>query len=143
MDALITDRTREDEAYAFENQHLPNLKGAYNASDLNRVGEWVNYLAGLLNSYGYHVSATARTDWTATSMPREADFMAYLNSIRSIRNWFLLSPLVPSVLLDIRYLNFSSANDIEKILLEADSIITNLRAAFVPLGTFQLGVGAI
>ena len=43
IDALVTDRT----AGAY-----------YNASDLNRVGEAMQYVAGLLNGYGYAVSVT-------------------------------------------------------------------------------------
>lgn len=53
---LVTDRTLRD-------VQLLNSKGNYNATDLNRVEEWENYLKELLDEYGYHTSFISKTDW--------------------------------------------------------------------------------
>lgn len=69
LDTLITDRTQADvnrasalNAKGYDNMTAAekaewdsNLKGSYNASDLNRVGEACDYVANRLHQYGYAV----------------------------------------------------------------------------------------
>ena len=78
IDTLITDRTAADVARVEElatkgfaamtaderAEWLGGMKGAYNASDLNRVGAALNYLAArLAPNCGTDTGWTAKTDW--------------------------------------------------------------------------------
>ena len=56
MDTLITDRTQAD-------VDARNEKGTYNASDLNRVGAAMNYVADRLRAAGYDPHISPKTDW--------------------------------------------------------------------------------
>lgn len=46
------------------------LKGAYNASDLNRVGSAVGYVAGRLTDAGYGIDVSPHVGWTEGGIPR-------------------------------------------------------------------------
>ena len=73
---LITDRTQADVDYAArlnaagwdgmtEDERTAwtlGLKGTYNASDLNRVGNAVNYVAGRLENAGYSAPVDPKID---------------------------------------------------------------------------------
>ena len=89
---LITDRTQADVNYvvrlstkSWNNMSEKEkadwesgLKGAYNASDLNRVGNAVVYVAGRLTKAGYLVPVSPKIDWTASDIPKESDMRTYL-----------------------------------------------------------------
>ena len=63
--SLITDRTRAD----VENE---TDKGFYNASDLNRVGAAVEYIAGRFAALGYDCPVTVKKDWLTSGAPTAA-----------------------------------------------------------------------
>ena len=44
-----------------KNEWNAGLKGSYNASDLNRVGTAVAYVANRFNQYGYGITVTAKS----------------------------------------------------------------------------------
>ena len=60
------------------------LKGAYNASDLNRVGSAVEYVANRLREAGYIVTVHPRTGWTE-ELPIAQNMYAYLSDVKAIR----------------------------------------------------------
>ena len=64
IDELITDRTKNDVVYG-------NPKGKYDFEDYNSVGEATNYVAQELINGSYDVSATAKTDWQNTDIPKD------------------------------------------------------------------------
>lgn len=107
------------------------MKGAYNASDLNRVGEALNYLLEALANIGEisRDAFVAKTDWDVTDIPTAEELSAYLSYvaiIRSATEHFANTPLVPA---DTGTLNYSGANDIEKILLDAELVLHNVQDA--------------
>ena len=63
-----------------------DIKGAYNAADLNRVGEAVDYIATILNAYGYSVSVVAKQDWVTSDIPNKAQMVEYLHDIETLRS---------------------------------------------------------
>lgn len=144
---LITDRTDADFRYweylrdkGFENMTdaersewlSGKLKGSYHSSDLNRVGEALNYLCDRLTDAGYMTYATtftAKTNWTIASIPTAADLTHYLKSVFNIREamaQFEKTPLAP---IDTGALNVEEANNIEKILIDIEILINNMLAA--------------
>ena len=108
------------------------MKGAYNASDLNRVGIALNYLREALADE-WHISRNAfvaKTDWVATDIPTARDLSDYLDYISQIRGATKHFSSTPSVPADTGTLNYSSANDIEKILLASERMLHNIRQAW-------------
>jgi hypothetical protein len=105
------------------------MKGAYNVSDLNRVGVALNYLRESLADAGniQRSSFVAKTDWEADDIPTAKALSDYLDFISKIRNATEHFSSTPSVPANTGTLNYSSANDIEKILLASEHMLHNMR----------------
>lgn len=141
---LITDRTLadvsrwltlRDKGYARMTEEEraewdSGMKGAYNATDLNRVGEALNYLRDRLAAARY-ISSTefiAKTDWTETDIPTPqqiTDYLRYVSIIREALARFATTPPVPEY---SGGLDYQEANNIEQILVDVDRLITNMQA---------------
>lgn len=109
-----------------------NMKGAYNTGDLNRVGEILNYLHDRLvdaNYITYQTTFTARTNWAATSIPTADDLTHYLWCVSVIREAMAQFETTPPAPEDTGALNYTEANNIEKILLDVETLINNMLAA--------------
>ena len=108
-----------------------NMKGAYNASDLNRVSEALNYIRDRFVECGYMKANayTAKTNWATGTIPAAAELSALLGYARTARAVFAVMDTTPTVPADTGGLSFAEANDIEKILLDIDQLITNMLAA--------------
>ena len=141
---LITDRTQADVDYAARlsaagwdgmtederTQWNLGLKGTYNATDLNRVGNAVNYVAGRLEGAGYSVPVNPKIDWLESDIPTYSDMEIYLNNVEIIRGTLTVPPATPEVPEDMETLTYEEANDIERILLAVDALITNMINAY-------------
>lgn len=163
IDTLITDRTAEDvtavKAFNLAGlsgmtaeekiAYLAGMKGAYNASDLNRVEEASRYMSELLRdmydglqSYAESLGVapqaffdpydpddyeiTAKTDWTTT------DYISAADSARYLANVVLLTsavandyPLLPS---SLARLDYEKANNIERSLVLLYNNLVELEA---------------
>lgn len=73
LDGSITDDEKAE--------WLAGLKGAYNAKDLNRVGQFCNALAKALG-----VGVAQKTDWAVGDIPTEAQITAYLANIAALQD---------------------------------------------------------
>ena len=135
IDTLITDRTQADvdallALLAAGTNPAANHKGAYNASDLNRVGAAVNYLAGRLEAVGISVRAEARTDWTAADIPRQSDMEAYLGAAAGIRDKvraYRPDARLPS---SMARLDYAGANAIEDLLEETELAVQRIMLSY-------------
>lgn len=142
---LITDRTQADVDYAArlneagwdgmtEDERTAwtlGLKGTYNASDLNRVGNAVNYVAGRLEDAGYSVPVDPKIDWLESDIPTESSMERYLEDVEAIRSTLTVLPGTPDVPENMVGLTYEEANDIERILLAVDTLITNMINAYL------------
>lgn len=134
---LITDRTQNDVDRVNEltqkimlgtastqerDEWLSGMRGAYNATDLNRVNTAMEYLNDWITDAGY---ATGYVDqgieWTMSDIQVQMQMAAYLNNVIIIGSVFPLEnpPILPE---SIVYLTYIGANAIEKILVLADKI---------------------
>lgn len=141
---LITDRTQADVDLVAQLSAInwadmsdsqktawqSNLKGAYNASDLNRVGNAIRYIAGRLEDAGYAVPVNPKIDWLESDIPTYSDMEIYLNNVEIIRGTLTVPPATPEVPDDMETLTYEEANDIERILLAVDALITNMINAY-------------
>lgn len=153
IDTLITDRTQADvdrvlalsaKGWAGMSpeeraEWSAGLKGAYNASDLNRVREAMEYLAGVFGAYGYAVSLRPMRTWAAGDIPAASDLDAYLANLSALRGAAAVLPTTPAVPADMALLTYIEANNIEQILTDIDQLLTNAAAAWYCSGDLFSG----
>jgi hypothetical protein len=141
-DPLIYDRTQADVTYA---RAHPNssaaLKGCYNATDLNRVGEWCDTLAELIRQQGYMVTVQTKTDWTIDDFPDETAMALYLGNVEALRNAYTVMMNTPALPASMDNLNFTGANSIEKNISDMLDLLEYMIAQLRPSGTFYTGEG--
>lgn len=145
LENLITDRTAADfqRWLTLRDKGVQNMtaselaewesgmKGAYNASDLNRVGSALNYLRDRLTKAGYlgYVVFNVRTDWTEADIPTVAEFTDYIKAVETVRAAMTQYQTTPATPADTGSLDIQGANDIEKILIDINELITKMQAA--------------
>lgn len=143
--SLITDRTQADYNLWLTLSEIPwddmtdeqkavwsvPMKGAYNYTDLNRVGGALQALQAVFNSYGYSVAANVRTDWMAGEWPTQAEMDAYIQAIKNIRSAVTVLSTTPAAPDSMDDGTVTIWNNIEKILLDADILINSLRQIFI------------
>lgn len=142
---LITDRVQADvnrvdqlaarisagtATAAEQTEWASDLKGAYNASDLNRVGAAVAYVAGRLNGYGYAVTVNPKQDWTVSDIPTQESMTAYLADVAALRGAIAVMASTPPTPDSASGLTWQEANNIEQILLDVDELLTRMAAAW-------------
>lgn len=129
---LITDRTAEDVANK-------TAKGFYNASDLNRVGAAVQYVAERFAAQGYAVTVSPKTDWLASDIPTASELETYRQNIATLRALLAVMKSTPETPETMRFLDYIKANDIERILLDLDTLLTNAALAWYQSGEIYAG----
>ena len=132
IDTLVTDRTQAD-------VDAGNDKGTYKASDLNRVGAAMNYVADRLRAAGYDPHISPKTDWMDGEWVTPADEAIYLGDLAELRKQFTLYETTPEVPPDLEKLNYIEANNIEQILLDIDALLTNIAAGWLYSGEIYSG----
>lgn len=140
IDTLVTDRTEADVSRyselrdkgwaemttAEKAEWVAGMKGAYNASDLNRVASAMAYLSQRFASAGYSVPVSSPTDWANGDIPRKDDLDTYLDDLRRIRAALAVMDTTPAAPESMDYLTWAKANDIEKILVDVDDALGRL-----------------
>lgn len=155
LDNLIFDRTQSDvdrvkqltaalvagTATAAERaEFLAGMKGAYNAADLNRVGEAIGYLRDRLSDdAGTYVDVSPKTDWTETDIPNQQQATQYIADIQNIRAAFLLPEGTPEAPDTLTGLTYSGANAIETILYNLNTTIDALKITLITSGEVFAG----
>lgn len=130
--SLITDRTRAD----VENE---TDKGFYNASDLNRVGAAVEYIAGRFAALGYACPVTVKKDWLTNDAPTASQLETYRQNIVTLRSRIAVMASTPEAPASMAGLNYVKANNIEQILLDLDALITNITKSWYFSGELYAG----
>ena len=153
IDTLVTDRTQADvdRVLTLTQKWLDNtitsaektewnngLKGAYNAADLNRVGQAVAYIANILNSSGRSVNVTAKTNWTYSDVPSATQMRTFLSNLSVLKsNVNGVNNAVPA---SMDNLTFETANNIEQLLIDVYNAIIRERADYELCGIAISGV---
>nr|DAI96235.1 MAG TPA: hypothetical protein [Bacteriophage sp.] len=154
---LVTDRTQADvervrelAAKGFaamtadeQAEWLAGMKGTYNASDMNRVGTALNYLAARLSSIcGRSIAWTAKTDWAVTDIPAASQAETYRRQIQDIRDALVYPAGTPDVP-QLARLTYTGANDIERILALCEDLIVNVAKSFRHTGAAECAAGGL
>ena len=130
--SLITDRTRAD----VENE---TDKGFYNASDLNRVGAAVEYIADRFTALGYACPVTVKKDWLTNDTPTQRQMETYRQNIATLRGQIVFMQSTPEAPASMAGLNYVKANNIEQILLDLDALIDKLTKSWCFSGELYAG----
>lgn len=155
IDTLITDRAQLDvdrvkqlaeristgtATQAEITEYLTDLKGSYNASDLNRVGTACAYLYDLITGYGYTVDnyVPLKTDWAMTDIPTQAQMSDYIQTVAALKAMWSAAQTIPA---SMERINYQDANNIEKLLVEVNDIIRRVTAAFARSGAWNAVAG--
>lgn len=118
---------------------LAGLKGAYNAADLNRVEQAVNYVAGRLNAAGYPVTVSTPRGWAESDIPTKAQLDAYLADVAALRAVLPVPTGTPETPEDMDKLTYTEANDIESIILIVDTLLDNMMQSWFCSGDLYSG----
>lgn len=152
---LITDRTISDVQrwLTLRNKGYDNmteaektewnngLKGAYNITDLNRVGNAFKYLQNRLVEAGYLVGIefTPKPDWDGGNVPTRAELTDYINTVATIRGALSALNTTPPVPPNTGSLDFQGANDIEQILIDVEYLINKMQEKPLYCGELYMG----
>lgn len=150
---LITDRTQSDVntlnallakpmtawTDAEKSALLDGMKGGYFASDLNRVGAAVTYLAERFRELGYAVTVSVKQDWTLSDAPTDEDMEQHRRNVAALRAVVAVMDTTPETPADMRRLTYQEANDLEQILVDVDHLITCLRQSWYYSGEVYAG----
>lgn len=111
----------------------------YNVSDLNRVGEAVRYLAERFTGYGYAVEVSPKADWSESDTPTASQMETYRQNIATLRRQIAVMRSTPETPETMRALNYVKANNIERILQDLNTLITNMEQAWFFSGDLYAG----
>ena len=147
IDTLITDRTAADVSAIRQLNNIAwgdmspdqqttwnaDSKGAYNASDLNRVGSACDYVYNLLLSNGYDTPGyeTPKTDWTDGDIPTIEQLETYIGNVAALKARLSMMQEMPA---NMRFLSYEGANQIERMLVAANDILEKMAQSFVYCG---------
>ena len=129
---LVTDRTRADVANQTD-------KGFYNASDLNRVGAAVEYIAGRFTALGYDCPVTVKKDWLTIGAPTQRQMETYRQNIVTLRGQIAVMASTPDAPASMAGLDYIKANNIEQILLDLDALIDKIIKSWYFSGELYAG----
>lgn len=129
---LVTNRTQAD-------VDAGNEKAFYNASDLNRVGSAMEYIAERLHHAGHYVSISPKLDWTYDDRPTLNQMTQYLADLSTLRSQLELVETAPEVPGDMDKLTWQEANDIEQILEDVYDALLVIMAPWAYSGEFYGG----
>jgi len=151
---MITDRTIQDVARwkelhdkgwagmtaAEQAEWNGEMKGRYSFTDMNRVESAVEALSARFVEKGYlDAPLTVKTDWHSFSVPTRTDMTRYLGNIATLRSLVTVYPDTPLAPTVNQKFNFERANDIEKILLDVDAILTAIPQSWFYAGEIMSG----
>ena len=126
---LIFDRTQRDVA-------INNVKGQYNASDLNRVETWCEYLKTELADMGYNIDIETKTNWTQTDMRTASEMERIRSNIKKLKAGF---NAITSVNATAENFDWQKANNWEKVLDEIYWLMFGTRNYYVYGGVARGG----
>ena len=114
-------------------------KGYYNADDLNRIQDALQYVSDRLSSDGYSVTLQPPATKEIGDIPLPSVLQVYLTDLAILRGVIAVTETTPEVPADMAYLTWQEANDIEKILHDIDCLIANMEASWYYSGDLVAG----
>lgn len=121
-------------------EYLAGMKGAYNYTDFNRLGEAIAYLVERMKKLDIHDSSIVpKVDWAMGDTPTQSQVRNLLSYLTKLRAKLSLPDNTPSVPNSLDKLTYQTANDMELLLWMIDQRITQTTTAFRYSGTMYCG----
>lgn len=126
VDALNTLRTKiltvgwANLTAAEKNTWNAGMRGAWNYTDLNRIGQAIDYVVTFAQNIGWDniPSVTTKTDWAVTDIPTTNLLSQYIRiPLTAIRGMIAVPSDTPSVPTNFYAMSVGKANNVEKIIL--------------------------
>ena len=132
MSQWITDRTQSDVdrvkeitakartgtwTDAEQKEWFSGMKGALNYTDFNRIESGIQELGFIVGA-----SVSVKTDWTDSGYMKVSDANRWLSNVNSIRAKCSGSSAIADTPESMNKLNFSTMNQIERILLDIETL---------------------
>ena len=111
----------------------------YNTTDLNRVGAAVEYVAGRFQALGYDCPVRVKKDWSESDTPTVSQMEVYRQNIVTLRRQIAVMQSTPKTPETMRFLDYVKANDIERILLDLDTLLDKLTKSWYFSGELYAG----
>lgn len=111
-------------------------RGAFTVNTLNRIENKQSEISLLLKKYGYWNYIVNKT-YDMTQILQYSDYLRILDNLNKLKNAFYIystTPNTPSYMY-----GYKEANDIEKILVDIENMISGMTNKFRECGTFQCG----
>lgn len=121
------------------------VRGAYNATDLNRVTAAMEELHARLTACGYWTGYTpvvldgGRVRWCMEDIPTREQMEGYLANVRRLREVLDVPAGTPAAPADMEGLTLEEANHIERILERLDAQLTIMAETWIPCGEAVCG----
>lgn len=125
--------TDEEKREFYQARHY----GAYNHTDMNRVGLAAEYIAAQLTERGYITDVDGKQNWTMADIPTKSQTARYLADITSIKAVLPCIPYSPPK--DMERFTFDQANDIEAVLVQADALRPLMDRSYIVCGEAVCG----
>ncbi len=96
------------------------MSGGWNYTDLNRIGQAIDYVATFAQTVGWDnvPSVTTKTDWSVSDIPTSNQLSTYIRiPLTAIRNMIPVPNGTPSVPSQFNHMTYQKANNIETIIL--------------------------
>lgn len=158
IDTLVYDRTQADvdRVFTLKNkiltggltalsaeekaEYLAGMKGAYNYTDFNRLGEAIAYLVERMKEMDIHDSSIIpKVDWAMGDTPTQSQVSNLLSCLTKLRAKLSLPDDAPSVPNTLDNLTYQTANDMELLLWMIDRKITQATCVFAYAGEAVCG----
>lgn len=132
IDTLVTNRT---------------AGAKYNYMDLNRVETAFEYLRDKMNGqFGFNLSLTIKKDWARTNLGQlgaQSLMEQYRQNLVAIRGAIAQMESTPQAPDSMRFLTWTKANDIEKILVDVETLLNKMPFAVRHSGSLNSGQGGL
>lgn len=114
------------------------LRGTFNIETLNRIEKKQDELKKLFNSIGYYnTQITNKTDWQYSDIFYKEDYERIINNENILREAFFIykdTPNTPTI-----SFGYEDINALEKILVDLEQMITDVKSNYRQCGTFNCG----
>jgi hypothetical protein len=117
---------------------ISDLKGCFNATDMNRIENNIKYLSDTLTDLYYFSSVTTKT-WGKDGLPTVTDVKRLTDNVQKIISSYHQSSSAPA--LPNTLSTFEEVNDLEENLHYLKSLLDNMIQAFPECGAYTCGEG--
>ena len=113
-------------------------RGTLTIKTLNRIEDKISELKEILDNMDYRSEDLISAQWGFGDIFSNDDFARIINSVKKIKDSFLVYPNTPDVP-GLNYRHFQTINDVEKILFDISQMVNDVLQRYRECGNFECG----